>query len=446
MIIDGTAIVADVVEPAPVRPAPVEDEPPVHSWSPPPQQPSAWSSTQRPAERESSAWSSTETPTEAFARTGDPVATPSWDEQPHEPTPDRSTPVADPLADPLAWADERTYAPPVAGPPPADFVPANEVEKNLLTAAGDGNTDTYLSTLLLATVLLPVAPDSAPGARPGDAGFVWATETIDGDTFVRVFTSPERLAEYRAEPIETISVKFVRVIHRWPDNSWSFAVNPNTPVGAKLPGSQVVGLANWAAEVGLGDDVGQPAEPAPAATTPAARPVPEPPRPEDPNRPQLMQKTVDPAQVAYYLDRGYDRVSGFVHRAAEVAHLRTPALLHNALGLGFPGSPFRPDADEIYVLRWPAHRPSLYRIPYGGQNEAAMRAMEGWVIERAPFRGNGFAPGEGSDVVAEFKVDSARLPHGAQLWRVGADGIERLVATLDSDGPAWQRVEDDGHA
>ena len=44
-----------------------------------------------------------------------------------------------------------------------------------------------------------------------------------------------------------------------------------------------------------------------------------------------------------------------------------------------------------------------------------MRAMEGWVIERPPFRGNGFAPGEGSDVIAEFKVDSARLPHGAQL-------------------------------
>ena len=87
------------------------------------------------------------------------------------------------------------------------------------------------------------------------------------------------------------------------------------------------------------------------------------------------------------------------------------------------------------MLRWPAYRPSLYRIPYGGQNEPAMRAMEGWVIERAPFRGNGFAPGEGSDVIAEFKVDSARLPHGAQLWRIGADGAEQVVATLDADAP-----------
>ena len=92
------------------------------------------------------------------------------------------------------------------------------------------------------------------------------------------------------------------------------------------------------------------------------------------------------------------------------------------------------------MLRWPAYRPSLYRIPYGGQNEQALRAMDGWVIERSPFRGNGFAPGEGRDVVAEFKVDSVRLPHGAQLWRIDADGTERMVAIFDNDGPIWRRV------
>jgi hypothetical protein len=72
-----------------------------------------------------------------------------------------------------------------------------------------------------------------------------------------------------------------------------------------------------------------------------------------------------------------------------------------------------------------------------------MRAMEGWVIERPPFRGNGFAPGDSSDVVAEFKVDSARLPHGAQLWRVAADGSEKLLAILDADRPVWRRVGED---
>ncbi|OZV76510.1 hypothetical protein CA850_27045 [Micromonospora echinospora] len=333
---------------------------------------------------------------------------------------------------------------PAETPPPAtpaiDFHAANDVEEELLAAAGTGSTDTFLSTLLLARVLLPVAPDAAPGSRPGESGFVWRTEQLDGEPYVIVYTSPERLADHVDTPVETVQVKFVQLIRRWPDEQWSFAVNPGTPVGAKLPGEQIVALANWAAEVGLGDDV----EPEPvesAVAAPAEEPA-GPARyattPEDPNCPPMMQKTVAPSQLAYYLERGYDRVSGFVHRAGEVGHLNTPAKLYAALGLGYPDSPYSPDADEIYVLRWPAYRPSLYRIPYGGQNESAMRAMEGWVIERPPFRGNGFAPGESSDVVAEFKVDSARLPHGTQLWRIGADGSERVVATLDTDALLWR--------
>ncbi|MEU7399682.1 SseB family protein, partial [Streptomyces albogriseolus] len=311
-------------------------------------------------------------------------------------------------------------------PASVPFEPANTVEEDLLGAAGAGSTDTFLSTLLLARVLLPAATDSVRGSRPGDPGFVWQTAQLDGETYVVVYTSPERLADHVEGDVDTVRVKFAQLIRRWPDEDWSFAVNPGTPVGAKLPGDQIVALANWAAEVGLGDDLEvDPQEPAveaePAARTRYA------PAAVDPARPTVMQKAIAPSQLAYYLERGYDRVSGFVHRAGELAHLTTPAELHDALGLSYPGSPFVRDAEEIYVLRWPAHRPSLYRIPYGGQNEPAMRAMEGWVIERPPFRGNGFAPGESSDVVAEFKVDSARLPHGAQLLRIGGDGTIFIV-------------------
>ncbi|WP_018908728.1 SseB family protein [Salinispora arenicola] len=340
---------------------------------------------------------------------------------------------------------------PRPGPPPAptlsDFAPANAVEEELVTAATSGNPDTLLSTLLLAQVLLPIAADSAPGSRPGEEGFVWRTEDLDGGLSVVVYTSPERLADHTAGGIETIRVRFVQLIRRWPDRSWSFVVNPGTPIGTKLPGEQIVGLATWAAEVGLGDDRPEP-EPVLAGKAvpsdppaPTARPRYRPPGPES-TSPVVMQKAVAASQLAYYLERGYDRVSGFVHRAGELAHLTTPAQLYDALGLGYPGSPFDRGAERIYVLRWPAFRPSLYRIPYGGQTEAAMRAMEGWVIERPPFRGNGFAPGESSDVVAEFKVDSARLPHGAQLWRIGADGTERMVATLDADETVWRQVGD----
>ncbi|WFE25366.1 SseB family protein [Solwaraspora sp. WMMD791] len=326
--------------------------------------------------------------------------------------------------------------------PAVVFDPANDVERDLVAAAGGGGSNSFLSTLLLARVLLPVSPESAAGARPGDDGFVWRTETVDGDTFVLVFTSPERIADHFDTPLETVEVKFVQLIRRWPDPQWSFVINPGTPVGAKLPGAEIVGLASWAAELGLGDETdAEPAEARPAEA-PVAQPVAAT-GGTDPDQPTMMQKAIAASQVDYYLERGYDRVSGFVHRAAEVAHLNTPGKLHAALGLGYAGSPFDREAPEIFVLRWPAYRPSLYRIPYGGQHESAMRAMEGWVIERPPFRGNGFAPGESSDVVAEFKVDSIRLPHGSQLWRLTADGTETLVARLDVDETAWQRVKEE---
>jgi hypothetical protein len=318
-----------------------------------------------------------------------------------------------------------------------EFVPANTVERDLFDAAGDRSTDAFLSTLLLATVLLPVAPDSQPGSAPGESGFVFRTEEIDGDSFLVVFTSRDRLAEYFAEPTPTVGVRFVDLIRNWPDPAWSFAVNPDTAVGAKYPGPQVIALASWAAESGLGLD---PADgPAAIESTPAAVPPPQP-TTDSTQHATVMQKTVSAEQVDYFLDRGYDRVAGFVHRAGEVEHLRTPAELVGAFGLGYDGSPYQSDAKESFVLRWPAFRPSLYRIPYGGQSEQALRAMDGWVIERAPFRGNGFAPGEGRDVIAEFKVDSVRLPHGAQLWRLDADGTEKMIAVLDCDAPVWRKV------
>ncbi|GAA1362465.1 SseB family protein [Catellatospora chokoriensis] len=313
--------------------------------------------------------------------------------------------------------------------PEDDFTPSNSVEEQLLEAADAGNTDAFLSTLLLATVLVPV-PGGSSAPRPGEPGYTWQPRDIDGEPHIVCYTSTQTMPE----PVEAVPVRFVKLIAAWPDPAWSFAVNPGTAVGASLPGDQLLELARWATEMGLGGDEGES-----AVTAPTAGAAPPPAR-RDPEITE-MQKVIAPSQIGYYLDRGYDRVSGFVHRAREVGHLRGPQALRSALGLSWTGSPFTADDKEIYVLRWPAYRPSLYRIPYGGQHEVAMKAMEGWVIERAPFRGNGFAPGDSTEIIAEFKVDSARLPHGARLLRVDADGKEEMVAVLDADGPRWLRTD-----
>ncbi len=325
-------------------------------------------------------------------------------------------PVA-PVAEPAWNAVSGAFVMPEVPTAQVEFTPANETETELYDAASGGSTDSYLSTLLLTTVLVPVPADQS-------AGTAWRTELIGGEQYLVVFTSMERMGEHYGAPTRTRSVPFINLIEDWPDPSWSFAVNPGTPVGATLPGAQIVALATWAAESGLGGEPAEDAADAPAEPAKLGETVP------------MMQKLVSAQHVAYLLDRAYDRVSGFVHRASEMEHLRTPAELYAAVGRDT-------DATEAYVLRWPAHRSDLYRIPYGGTNEQAMHAMDGWVIERPPFRGNGFAPTPSDDVIAEFKVDSVRLPHGAQLWRVDADGTERLIALYDSDSVRWRRVGED---
>lgn len=324
----------------------------------------------------------------------------------------------------------------------AGFVPANRTESSLLAAAQANNTDEFLSTLLLARVIVPVPIGTPSTIKPSSIDFPWQLEEADGQIFLCVFTSPERLAEYTktrlGADLSSMSLRFVQLIGAWPDPEIYFSVNPGSPVGATLPGTQIVALAGWAAEVGLRDEpsgevmVATPASAPSSSITGSTKGT---------EHLTVMQKTISPAQLPYYLERGYDRVSGFVHRASEVERLGTPAKLFHALGLGYPDSPFHEDDEEVYVLRWVAHRADLYRIPYGGQHEAGMRAMQGWVIERPPFRGNGFAPGDSSDVVAEFKVDSVRLPHEAELWRLDRFGGESLIATFNADKAKWLRTE-----
>ncbi|GIG58830.1 hypothetical protein Lfu02_32020 [Longispora fulva] len=283
--------------------------------------------------------------------------------------------------------------------------PANDLEAALLDAAGGASTDGFLSALLLARVLLPAPSGLRFDVRPTDPDFPWAPALVEGVPQQAVYTSEERLGDRPAA-----RVKFARLIGAWPSPAWSLALNPGTPYSATLPGEQVVQLAGWAAEVGLTGE-----------GETGVMPVPVPPEP----RPTVLCKPLTPREVTFYLERGYDRVAGFVYRAPDIAHLGSLGALEGALGRSF----------SEFLLTWAAHREDLYRIPYGGRDELAMAAIEGWVIERAPFRGSGFAPGETGDVIPEFKVDSVRLPHGATITRIGGE----LVATFDADVDGWRR-------
>ena len=152
------------------------------------------------------------------------------------------------------------------------FQPANDVERNLLQAAEAGNTDSFLSTLLLATVLLRVPPGVPADARPGDPGSAGGPRP--STAAVRRGLHLARAArDHAGAQAETVSVRFVQLIRHWPDEQWSFAVNPGTPGRREAARRQIVALANWAAEMGLGR------RPERAAAEESARPDRPAPRP-----------------------------------------------------------------------------------------------------------------------------------------------------------------------
>ncbi|WP_433227183.1 SseB family protein [Actinomadura formosensis] len=318
------------------------------------------------------------------------------------------------------------------------FEPGNRVDQELYEAALSGDPDAFLRVLLNANVLVPI-PDEAPlEVTPMQREFRWDA-ALRGESAVQVFTSLVRLREVLPQS-RFVYADFRELIGAWPRDDWAMLLNPGTRIGASLQGDQVRALSEWAMRIGL-----VPARP----EVPLPPPRPEPSAaqlPSDPDdrvsAPTIMQKVVPHGHVAWYLEQGYDRVGGFVHSTADVAELQTPVQLYEALGLLYADSSFSLADEGVYVIRWPAYCPDLYRVPFGGQDEAEMAAWgeAGWVIERPPFLGGGFAPGSAGSI-REYKVDSVRLPYGAEMYYLGRDRSERFVAMYDPDRLAWLRPE-----
>jgi hypothetical protein len=294
---------------------------------------------------------------------------------------------------------------------PAEWKPASVLERDLLNAVQGADTDAYLTAISTAELVVPISPQAARG----EEAVTWGTAQVDGRTLLLAFTSPEAMRHAtQGEGRWHRPVTFCELAAAWPDPRWGLAVDPLLPVQAFLDAGVVARVAG-------------------AAVTAT----------EDGERialvdgePPVMQKVLPHHHVPFYLEKGYDWVAGYVHRAADVLHLDTPAKLVHGLGLTYQGSPFSPDDDVVHVLRWPALVPSLYRPAYGGTDTEAMTAMDGWVVEHAPFVGTGFAAST-EFVIPEYKLDTMRLPHSAEIHRVSAVGGEAFVAMYDADLRRW---------
>jgi hypothetical protein len=286
----------------------------------------------------------------------------------------------------------------------ADWEPVTPFERELRDAFMAGDLARCLVMLRGADFALPVSEGAAAGLeRPA-----WATLAEEGRTWVAAFTSVEAMRAVTGTAACRVA-SLVELAAGWPDPRWGLAVNPGLPVCLPLePGA----LARLAVPSMAQDLVLEPGSGLP-----------------------VVQKLMRPRDLHDLLGDGGARVSGYCHHALDVAHIATPALLADTLGL-----PEAMTADgSVNILRWRAAGPALYPTPYGGLDEEGMAAVAGWVIEEPPFTGLGLAPCP-DRLIREYKIDGVLLTHGAEIVELGADGVERRRAVYDGDTGRWLLV------
>ena len=141
----------------------------------------------------------------------------------------------------------------------------------------------------------------------------------------------------------------------------------------------------------------------------------------------LLHKAIPPRMVEPYLTGRRSVIAGFVHRAADTSFTH-PRDFYDALSMGYEGSEFSPDMEELYLMRWQAVEAESYQVPYSP-------ALGGDWAMKPPFTGTGYTAAAGHPV-PEYYTDPVPVPVGAEIYRIQvgrADFIARY------DGQVWLR-------
>ncbi len=294
------------------------------------------------------------------------------------------------LAAPAAVSERRPARRLPAAELPAGLEPGPEpdLEKGLVAAKQRGDQRAYLALIEENGLIVP---------STGRSDVVeFATTSLNDGLYVLTFTTAEEMSRAlggQAEHFRHVTVG--QLAAEWPNPAWKLSINLGLPSEAYFDASVLTGVAATTEATET------------AETDVEPEPKPEPEAEPEPG-PAVMQKVVPHPLVVHYLEGGYDRVAGYVHRVDDVAGLTTPELLVRGLRLTYQNSPFSAEDEAIHVIRWPEHKPALFKTPSG---------------DGPPVR--------------EFKISSQRLPHGAEMYRIDRSGEVTRVAVFDADTRTW---------
>ncbi|MFN2495976.1 MAG: WXG100 family type VII secretion target [Pseudonocardiaceae bacterium] len=168
----------------------------------------------------------------------------------------------------------------------------------------------------------------------------------------------------------------------------------------------------------------------------------------------VMTKVLHPDQAVAYLDnltaangRDFDpgAAGGFVARGTDVADVKTPQDLRDALALDDRGAGWTPVPEgtkSALQLRFRAAPDSDMPIAYGGRTDAVADRMaelggvDGPPIRRDdPYVGTGYTGGG----VPEWQARGVPLGDRAEIWEINSSGDEALVGVYDP-AQGWRRL------
>lgn len=165
-------------------------------------------------------------------------------------------------------------------------------------------------------------------------------------------------------------------------------------------------------------------------------------------RDTMMQKILPPSAKGWLFqspqDGGQIKVGGFLAKVADTQDLDRYDKIFEGLRLDYKGTTEWPNeyltSDSALAIRFKALKPEAYKIPFGGNDEAAASIMvkgdhENDFIREVqgdPFTGNGFTKSE-SHIVPEYvSLSKVDLDDGVELYEINNEG-EKLIAIYSEE-------------
>ena len=139
----------------------------------------------------------------------------------------------------------------------------------------------------------------------------------------------------------------------------------------------------------------------------------------------VMQKVIPASDLEKYISGQYDKIQGFITKAADTKHFNSFDDLYYGLRLDYDGTMFFLDEGCCYAIRFKSKEvPLKINVPRGRDFKVPY-----------PFTSHGFTAGvRGRIGVPEFTITrglGVPIEEGTEIWKITRDGKQTLYSVFE---------------